>query len=231
VLCEKPLADTRERIVDIIARAHSANRHFTVAYQRRHADIYRTLRREVRSGRWGEVRAVTSHNYEDWQSTIGSTWRDDPRLNPGGFIGDAGSHKIDQVFYVTGLEPVEVFARCENFGSNVEIAATVSATLTGGVPWSIDFVGHAQNLGEELYVHCREADLMIRDRRAWIGRKGTVDPIVDLEQDTNPVASFIDLMLGHGENFAPPECALPVYDFTRAILESNRTRMNVRISP
>ena len=26
-------------------------------------------------------------------------------MNPGGFIGDAGSHKIDAVFYVTGLDP------------------------------------------------------------------------------------------------------------------------------
>lgn len=229
VLCEKPLADTRERIIELIAAAKSAGRHFSVGYQRRYADIYLTLRREVRSGRWGEVRAVTSHNYEDWQSTIGGTWRDDPKLNPGGFIGDAGSHKIDQVFYVTGLEPVEVFARCANFGSNVEIGATVAALLTGGVPWSIDFVGHAQNLGEDLYVHCREADLMIRDRRLWIGRKGSVEPITNLARDTNPVESFIDLVQGKAENIAPPECALPVFDFTRAIFESHRSGRNVVI--
>jgi predicted dehydrogenase len=230
VLCEKPLADSRERIVELIAAAERACRHFAVGYQRRYADIYRTLRREVLSGRWGEVRAVTSHNYEDWQSTITGTWRDDPRFNPGGFIGDAGSHKIDQVFYTTGLGPVEVFARSANFGSNVEISATVAATLTGGVPWNIDFVGNAQNLGEDLYVHCRDADLMIRDRRLWLGRKGSVEPIVDLEPDTNPVSSFIDLLHGQGENLSPPECALPVFDFTQAVLESCRTGRNVRIA-
>ncbi|MEZ6046460.1 MAG: hypothetical protein R3C11_12990 [Planctomycetaceae bacterium] len=48
---------------------------------------------------------------------------DDPLSNRGGFVGDAGSHKIDCLFYATGLEPVEVLAWTDCCGSKVEITA------------------------------------------------------------------------------------------------------------
>lgn len=222
VLCEKPLADTRERIQALVREAGRGGSSLSVGYQRRYWATYRTLRREVQSGRWGEVRAVTSHNVEDWQQTIAGTWRDDPAANWGGFVGDAGSHKIDALFYVTGLSPVEVFARTHRFDSHVEIAATVSAVLANEVPLCMDFIGHAQYLGEDLHVHCAQADLMIRDRRLWIARNGQVEEFDDLEPDSNPDAGFLDLLTGQAANIAPADCALPVFDFTRAILDSHR---------
>ena len=86
VLCEKPLADTAERIRRLIDES-SSGPPLVVAYQRRSWSTYRTLRREVQSGRWGKIQAVTSHNTEYWQQTIAGTWRDDPAVNPGGFLG------------------------------------------------------------------------------------------------------------------------------------------------
>ena len=229
VLCEKPLADTRERIVDLINAAQSGPR-LSVAYQRRCWATHRTLRREVLSGRWGPVQAVMSHNVEAWQQTIAGTWRDDPATNRGGFIGDAGSHKIDSVFHITGLAPAEVFARVDNSGSAVEVVANASALLEGGVPLNISFVGNAQYLGEDLAIHCAEADLLIRDWKPWIGRAGKIAPLTPLEPESNPVAAFYDLLDGAAENFAPPECALPVFDFTAALLESSRNGGSVSIA-
>lgn len=250
VLCEKPLADTRERITTLIEDSQRGGPVLSVAYQRRYWPTYRTLRREVQSGRWGAVRAVTSHNVENWQQTIAGTWRDDPGINPGGFIGDAGSHKIDAVFYVTGLKPVEVFARADRCGSNVEVVATVSARLERDVPLNMDFIGHAQYLAEDLHVHCERADLMIRDGRLWIARDGRVEEFQDVEpvgnpdvnpvgpashwaekpplQVSNPDSGFLDVLREGAANLAPPECALPVFEFTQAILESSRTGVIVR---
>jgi predicted dehydrogenase len=119
LLCEKPLAANRDQILSLIARSERCQNErqaFSLGYQRRHTALYKTLRREVRSGKWGRVRAVVSHNVENWQPTIPGTWRDDPSQNPGGFLTDAGSHKLDSIFYVTGLAPVEVFDRDECVG-------------------------------------------------------------------------------------------------------------------
>lgn len=226
VLCEKPLAATRGQILALIAaseRAAKRRQAFSLGYQRRHTALYRTLRREVQSGKWGRIRAVVSHNVENWQPTIPGTWRDDPQQNPGGFLTDAGSHKLDQLFYVTGLQPREVFARSQNWGSHVEILTSASVLLENDVTATIDFIGHAQYLGEDLSIHCEHADLMIRQGELWIARDGTRERLPVDEPDSNPVASLLDTILNGTEDRSPPSAALPVYDLTQAMLESSRT--------
>lgn len=224
VLCEKPLAITRNEIESLIEQSRSAARHLMVAYQRRFTPIYRTLRKEVRSGRWGRILAVHSHNIENWQSMAAGTWREDPKINPGGFIGDAGSHKIDMLFFVTGLEPIEVFARTDNCGSRVEVTASASGILTGNVPVTIDFLGHASHFNELLHICCDHADLIVNGPTLSIGRNEKIEPITEFEPESNPNSAFLDLIRDGAENAAPPECALPVYDFTQALLESGKSR-------
>jgi predicted dehydrogenase len=229
VLCEKPLAATRAEILQLIEEAENGPR-LSVAYQRRYWTAYRTLRREVQSGRWGDVRVVTSANAERWQQTIAGTWRDDPAINWGGFIGDAGSHKIDAVFYVTGLRPLEVFATTDRCDSRVEIVAGVTARLEGGVPLSMSFVGNSEAFNEDLHIHCAEADLKLRDCVLTVTRNGVPQPIKPLEPHSDPDAGFVDLLVGVSQNVAPAQCALPVFDFTAAILESGRTERLVRLA-
>lgn len=232
ILCEKPLATRREQLVELIDRARTARlrgKTFSVAYQRRHWATFRTLRQEVLSGRWGAVRAVSAHNVEDWQSTIPGTWRDDPAQNPGGFVADAGSHKLDTLFYVTGLRPVEVFARSQNWGSHVEIVTSVSALLERDVIATFDFVGHARHLGEDLHIHCEQADLILRQDRLWIGRGHRVDALEITAPQSEPVPDFLDSVCNGAEELAPPECALPVWEITQAILSSSRLQTVVRI--
>ena len=231
VLCEKPLAGTRADILRIIDEATRGGPLLSIGYQRRYWTAYRTLRREVHSGRWGPVRAVTSVNAERWQQTIAGTWRDDPAINWAGFIGDAGSHKIDALFYVTGLRPLEVFAATDLCGSRVEVVASVTARLAGGVPLSMSFVGNSESFNEDLHIHCAEADLKLRDCVLTVTRDGVPQPIEPFEPHSDPDAGFIDLLTGCSQNVAPPQCALPVFDFTAAVLESSRTERLVRVAP
>lgn len=226
VLCEKPLADSRERIIDLIRESETGPL-LSVAYQRRYWSLFRTLRREVQSGKYGPVRAITSHNAERWEQTIGGTWRDDPRINPGGFIGDAGSHKIDILFFLTGLSPREVFAHGDRRKSHVEIVMTVSARLTGDVSLSMNFIGDAQHFREDFQIHCAEADLLLRDNDLWLAHNNHVEKIREREPESNPDSAFFDCLLTGAENVAPARVALPVWDFTQGVLESARTGQRV----
>jgi predicted dehydrogenase len=230
VLCEKPLADSRERIVQLIDEARSGKPALSVAYQRRCWSVYRTLRREVQSGRHGPVRSLTAHVSERWQQNIAGTWRDDPAFNPGGYIGDAGSHKIDIVFFVTGRAPREVFAHSDRRGSRVEIVTTLSARLENDVALSMNFIGDSQHFREDFQVHCAEADLLYRDGQVFIARNNKVERLAEMEPETNPNAAFLDFLSGQADNFAPASVALPVWDFTQAVLESARTGKLVRLA-
>lgn len=234
VLCEKPLADSRARIVELINAASQGGPLLSLAYQRRYWATFRTLRREVQSGRWGAVRSVTTHSSERWQQTIAGTWRDDPQFNPGGFIGDAGSHKLDMVFFVTGLKPLEAFAHSDRRGSRVEIVTTISARLSGPrlsdqVALSMSFIGDAQHWREDFHVHCAEADLSLREGGLWVAQRNQVQKLDNLEPESNPNAAFLNCLTAGAANEAPASCALPVWDFTQAVLESARTHKLVAL--
>lgn len=240
VLCEKPLADRREHLLTLIDEARRGPA-LSIAYQRRTWPVYRVLREEIQSGRWGAVRSVTSINSERWQQTIGGTWRDDPAINVGGFIGDAGSHKIDLAFFLTGLKPLDVFARNQTCGSRVEIVSSLSARLERDVLLTMHFTGHAQTFREDFHFHCEHADLLVRDWQIWLGRNNTLEPLrvadprlqaamgvsplthPELDRLGNPVSGFLDQLLLGTPPIAPPECALPVFDFTQAALRSGRS--------
>ncbi len=235
VLCEKPLGATRDEILDLIDLSHSrSDLHFMLGYQRRFWAIYRRMKEEIESGRWGNIVGVTAVNTERWQQTIAGTWRDDPDINYGGYLGDAGSHRLDNLFYLTGLSLSELAARSTKSGSRVEIVTLVNGELRDGtnreVPFSLSFVGNSNSFHEELFIHCEKADLIVRDFQFFIGQDDKVK-LVELppeqsgrESTQNPVNGFLDLVYGAAENISPFECALPVFDMTTAILDSARSR-------
>ena len=67
----------------------------------------------------------------------------------------------------------------------------------------MDFIGNAQHLGEVFSVHCAEADLMIRDGQVWIARENRLEPIANLEPESDPVTGFLDYLDGKIENPVP----------------------------
>lgn len=231
VLCEKPLAESRTAI-DALCElaAERSDLHFQLGYQRRFWTPYCRMKAEVESGEHGAIRAVTSVSAERWQQTIAGTWRDDPETNFGGFLGDAGSHKIDILFYVTGLAAESVFAISSRAGSRVEILTSVSGTLSSGATLTMSQTGLANSFCEELFVHCEHADLILRDGKLWIGRGNALTQIetppdeFGSESIRNPVSGFLDLLRGRTENVAPFSCAKLVFDLTTAILESAGTK-------
>lgn len=232
ILCEKPLADTRDRIENLITDVQSGGPLLSLAYQRRTQAVYRTLRREIQSGQWGRILAVASHNCEHWEQrqAIPGTWRDDPAQNPGGYLGDAGSHKLDILFFITGLLPVEVFAFSDRSRRHVEIATMVSAKLTSGIPLGMTFLGHAHHFAESLHIVCEGADFHLQEQCLWYSRESTNthELVSPLEPESNPISGFFDTILDGAENIAPVECARPVFQMTQAILESAQSGAPVK---
>ncbi len=229
VSCEKPLADSRERIVDLIADAQHGPL-LTIAYQRRYSGAFRTARREIQSGRFGRVRSVVVYNCERWAQTISGTWRNDPLQNPAGFLGDAGSHKVDMVFFTTGLAPREVFSRSQRRGYNVDIVTQITAVLGDDIPLSMNFIGDAQHFCEDFQIHCEDADILIRDGVLAIARNNHLERVEKRELESDPDTAFLDILSG-AENVAPATVALPVWDFTDAVIRSSVSQAAIQVNP
>lgn len=224
VLCEKPLASRREHVVDLIERQQQSGLVLAVSYQRRTKAAYRTARRELteRSDRYGPLREVHMFVCERWQQTIHGTWRDDPEL-VSGYFGDAGSHQIDILAFITGLRPRRVWAQSERRGSHVEIVTRAAAELSSGAGLSAHFVGDANLWREEIYFICRDADLVLSSESLHRGQHNRLEPILDLEPLSSPDENFMACILDGAMADSPAQDALPMHDWTNAVLRSIQT--------
>lgn len=223
VLCEKPLAGRREEILDIIDRAKRGGRVFAISHQRRYKSAYLTARRELmeRADWYGPVRQVHIYSCERWQQNIAGTWRDDPAV-AAGYFGDAGIHQVDVTYFITGLRARRLVASSRPVDSRVEIITGVLAELTAGAGLVAHFVGNAQHWREDIHFHCERADLLLRSEEVYRAKDNKLERIADLEPDSSPDRGFIDAICGGKPVVSPPEIALPIHDWTQAVLRSAR---------
>ncbi len=105
VLCEKPLALTREDVRAIIAAADASGCTFMVGQICRFTPAFEKAKEIVDSGAIGDVYYVESEYAHDYMKLC-DTWRADP--NRHGVIG-GGCHAVDLLRWIAG-DPTQVFA-------------------------------------------------------------------------------------------------------------------------
>lgn len=221
VLCEKPLALERAQVVDLIARRARAGCVLSIAHQRRYKPPYATARRELteRAEVYGPVQQIHVFVCERWQQTIAGTWRDDATVGAG-YFGDAGIHQIDIVHFVTDQHARRLLAASDRRGSHVEIATRVLAEMSGGASLAAHFVGNAHHYREDMHFHCRHADLLIRDETLWRAVDNRLELVSELVPEGNPLRAFVDAVLEGSPTVTPAEIALPIHDWTSAVMRS-----------
>lgn len=231
VLCEKPLVSNRAQILDLIERRDRAGRVLAVAYQRRYKPPYLFARNELstRANWYGPLQQVHVYVCERWEQTIAGTWRDDPAV-AAGYFGDAGSHQIDIVNYITGKRPIAVWAISDRRRSRVEIVTQASARLSNGANLQAHFVGDANHWREDIHFHCRDADLLLRSEQVVRCKNNQIEQIDALPTGASPARAFIDCIVEGKPNLAPAEAALPMYDWTEGVLESIRQQSWIELS-
>lgn len=105
VLCEKPLALTREDIEEMVRAADESDSKFMVGQICRFTPAFEKAKEIIESGIIGELYFVESEYAHDYMKLC-DDWRADP--NRHGVIG-GGCHAVDLLRWLAG-DPVEVFA-------------------------------------------------------------------------------------------------------------------------
>jgi len=113
VICEKPLAMTSHETAELVRLAKTHQGLMTaVNYNVRFYPLCLEARERLRSGQAGEVYHVTGSYLQDWLLyPTDYNWR--VLVNDGGelrAIADIGTHWLDLVTFITGLEVAEVCA-------------------------------------------------------------------------------------------------------------------------
>ncbi len=105
VLCEKPLALTREDLEEIIRAADASEAKFMVGQICRFTPAFEKAKQIIDAGTIGELYYVESEYAHDYMKIV-DNWRADPKRH--GVIG-GGCHAVDLLRWLAG-DPQEVFA-------------------------------------------------------------------------------------------------------------------------
>ena len=225
VLCEKPMVCQVDHAQKIIKQVKKSGLVFAVAYQRHTLAPYRYVRDLIASGELGKVNFITAQQSQNWYNgrMQRKDWRSIKALSGGGQLNDSGSHLIDIVLWMSGLQPSEVFAFQDNLEAEVDILTAMSVKFDGGALLNLSVVGHAVNWFEEITFWTENGCLAIRDDVVW-RFEGQNKEIISGEglghSTSSPDINFINSIRGKEKPQATAEDALKVIQLSEATWRS-----------
>jgi predicted dehydrogenase len=178
VLTEKPLADTWERCLEMVAEARRAGRVLMVAQNYRYSRPVQTLRRVIAGGTLGRPGQVA---VEFYKGPHFGGFRDEM---PYPLVIDMSIHHFDMMRFLLAADPVVLWARSWNprwswykgdasatvfleMRPRDDPSRTVPVTYTGS--WCAQ--GGATPWNGEWRVLCEEGSVLLRDDRVLIQRR------------------------------------------------------------
>ena len=233
VLTEKPMVCTVEHAHQVIARAEEVGKILMVSYQRHLGAQYRYVRNQIMAGELGEIQFISALQDQKWyQGTIG-LWRQQLSLSGGGQLNDSGSHLLDIVLWMTGLEVAEVQAYMENYDSEVDINSALSLRFRNGAMGNISVVGNSPTGGmwEDITIWGTKAVVYIRRGEVLYKTQHSneVYAVENLPGSTVPDQNFIDAIQGRDDVQVPPVCGLRVIELTEAAWASAASGRPVKV--
>ncbi len=171
VLVEKPLANSVDEGVAMVAAASAAAKHSVcsmVGFNYRRVPALALARELIATGRIGAVRQVRAAYLQDWLADDAApmTWRLRKESAGSGALGDLGSHVVDQVRFLLGEQVTSASGQLRTFVSErigdegrepvtVDDAAWATLTTASGVVASMEVsrmaTGRKNGLTIEVY--------------------------------------------------------------------------------
>ena len=200
VLTEKPMVCTVDHAHQVIDKAEETGKVLMISYQRHLGAQYRFVRNQIMAGELGEIQFISALQDQQWYLLTMGLWRQKLSLSGGGQLNDSGSHLLDIVLWMTGLEVAEVQAYMENFASEVDINSALSIRFRNGAMGTISVVGNSPTggmweditiWGTKAVVYIRQGEILYKTQHS-----NEVYAVNNLPGSTTPDQNFIDAILG-----------------------------------
>ncbi|MCG9895476.1 MAG: Gfo/Idh/MocA family oxidoreductase, partial [Fimbriimonadaceae bacterium] len=223
VLVEKPLGNTVAECRAIIEARDKSGKVGAIAYQRHSHQVFREIKSIFDSGVYGRLLMMNSHLSQGWLKGTRGSWRQDPRISGGGQIHDSGSHMVDILLWMSGLQAKTVSAQMDFRGVPVDINSVVNIVFDSGALGSLSIIGDAPMWQERHSFWFEKAAVQYNDGEIVV----TEDSGKKLRMEfpghsfSGPDANFIAAIRGEAEVLAPFECGLKTMALTEAAWKSH----------
>ena len=245
VLCEKPMTVSAADAEAMVAACAAANVKLMVAYRIQYEAYNRRLQHFVREGTFGRLVGMSAVNVQTVNENGAEQWRHKRAMAGGGSLPDIGLYCLNTARFLTGEEPVEIFASLYSPPDDpryAEVEETVSFTLR----FPSNFIANcitSYGARDDKYQRLNFAEATVHMPNAYkyegqsvtIGqRNGDEDGMTELVLDApNQFAQEIDHMatcvLENRQPYTPGEEGLQDHRLMEAIYESARTGQPVRL--
>ena len=110
VLCEKPMATSSADARAMVSACEAANVRLMIAYRIQYETYNRRLERIVREKTFGPLLGMSAINTQTVASNGAQQWRHKRVMSGGGSLPDIGLYCLNTARFLTGEEPVEIYA-------------------------------------------------------------------------------------------------------------------------
>jgi predicted dehydrogenase len=235
VLMEKPLVSDSVKAAQLAHQAELNRKHLAVVYPYRLEGPFIYLRNLLQAGELGNILFISAYQAQSWLRTTADTWRQNPDLSCGGQLNDSGSHLLDMVLWMTGLEPIEIHAVIDNRTARVDVDTALNVRFRGGAIASFNVIGSASiNWWVDVSIHGDKGTALYRNQKVLVARSGDRMPgevaPTSFPSTSDPDRNFVDLLLGRiTEAAAPARSGVMIARLTEAAYESARSGQCVRL--
>jgi predicted dehydrogenase len=233
VLVEKPMTTTAADARLLTELSEQKGKTLAIGYQRHGEARYRECRRLLQEGAIGEIKLITVLIAQDchWlfsKNEDGSyrSWRANPALSGGGHLMDTGSHIVDMLLWLTGLEPKRVASFVNNHDCDVDVFTASTVEFTNGCVGTLATTSiAADGWREEFTFYGEQGMLTVRDDGIRYQKQGgdLIWPKQFRDPGKDPLTNFVEAVQGASEVQAPPVCGLRVVQFTETAYKSAAT--------
>lgn len=132
VLVEKPMVTSVGDALEIRDRLDRGDRVLAVGNKTPVMGTFRLLRAMMRDGRLGALSLASGYISQGWRGSQAGRWRQDPAVSGGGMAYDSGSHLINSLLWAVESDPVEVVARADHCGLEVDVNSAALIRFANG---------------------------------------------------------------------------------------------------
>jgi UDP-N-acetylglucosamine 3-dehydrogenase len=251
VLCEKPMATSKQEAEEMIAAATESGRKLMIAHNQRFVPSHQRARKLIESGEIGKIysfRTAFGHGGpEGWSVEGKEGWFFQKEKAFVGAMGDLGVHKTDLLRYVLGEEITEVGAFVEtsakdfaDVDDNAVCVLKTESGIIGTLAASWAYVSKEDNstiiYGEKAILRLEDDpinSLVVQYTNGEVVnyQLGKIQSNADGGQNNSHVIEkFVESILQDHEPPVPGEEGMKSLEVILAALESNETKQIVRVS-
>jgi UDP-N-acetylglucosamine 3-dehydrogenase len=251
VLCEKPMATSKQEAEAMIAAAKESGKKLMIAHNQRFVPSHQKARKLIESGEIGKIysfRTAFGHGGpEGWSVDGKESWFFQKEKAFVGAMGDLGVHKTDLLRYLLGEEIVEVGSFVEtsakefaDVDDNAVCILKTESGIIGTLAASWAYVSKEDNstiiYGEKAILRLEDDpvnSLVVQYKNGEVVnyQLGKIQSNEDGGQNNSRVIDlFVNAVVNDQEPLVPGEEGMKSLNVILAALESNETKQIVRVN-